>query len=291
MNTEKWPNFFIVGTSKAGTTSLYEYLKQVPGIFMSPRKEPYFFVNDVLSDDSTNPVQNREEYLDLYNNVNDEDAIGESSLYLWYPEAPKLIHEVVPHARIIIILRDPINRAFSHYAMLLRDGIVKISFHEALMALKSKIENKNRDVPHYLKISFYSNDVKRFIDVFGREQVKILFFEKFVQNEKITIAEVLQFLGISYDVNNLKIRKHNPASVPRTAFTKLILNSNLISKISRNLFSDSLKIKLIDRLLFKETVPPKLSSEHKKLLRQFYQEDVEKLQKILSCELPWFNEV
>jgi len=291
MNAKKWPNFFIVGTSKAGTTSLYQCLKQVPGIFMSPRKEPYFFVNDVLNDDSGNPVRNKSEYLNLFKNVSNEKVIGESSLYLWYPEAAKLIHEVAPNARIIIILRDPINRAFSHYTMLMRDGLEKISFHEALMNQKSKIEEKNKDVQHYLKISFYFNDVKRFIDVFGREQVKVLLFEEFVQNEKKTVDEVLHFLDVNYDVSNIKISHHNPAGVPRSAFAKLILNNYLISKISRHLLSDSFKIKFKDDFLFKEIVLPELSSEDKKLLYQFYKEDIEKLQKMLRCKFPWFNQL
>ena len=148
MPSEKWPNFFIVGTAKAGTTSLYEYLKQVPMIFMSSRKEPYFFVNDVLNRDSSNPIRNRREYLNLFKNARNEVAIGESSLYLWYPESAELIHKEVPDARIIIILRNPIERAYSHYLMLMRGGEEKMSFHEALMSNKSNIEKKNGNVPH-----------------------------------------------------------------------------------------------------------------------------------------------
>jgi len=290
MNKEKWPNLFIVGTGKAGTTSFYQYLNQVPGVFMSPRKEPFFFVNEVIDEDSNNPIRDKKEYLKLYKNVNNEKIIGEASTYLGYPETAKLIYEVVPHAKIIIILRNPIERAFSHYTMSLRDGVTKESFHEALMTQRSRIEKNDRNVPHYLKYSFYSDDVKRFLDVFGREQVKIFLFENFILNEKKTFEQVLQFLDIIYDVENLKIGKYNPASKPRTPLTKLIINNNFISKIANLLLSDSLKLKLRDDLLFKKIVKSMISYDDKKLLYQFYKEDVEKLEKILKSKLPWFNE-
>ena len=208
MNAEKWPNFFIVGTAKAGTTSFYEYLKHIPGVFMPARKEPYFFVNEVLRKDTTNPASTKKEYLNLFKNVKDEVAIGESSLYLWYPESASRIYEVVPRARIIIILRNPIERAFSHHTMSLRDRLAEGSFHEALMTQRSRIEKNNRNVPHFLKLSFYFDDVKRFIDIFGKDQVKIILFENFAKDEKKTLKQVLQFLDIKYDVGNLKIKKH-----------------------------------------------------------------------------------
>jgi len=290
MNKEKWPNLFLVGTAKAGTTSLYQYLNQVPGVFMSSRKQPYFFVNDVLIEDSNNPVRDKKEFLKLYKKVGSEKIIVDASSYLWYPEAAKLIYEVVPNAKIIIILRNPIERAFSHYTMLLRDGGEKLSFHEALMTQRSRIEKNSRNVSHFLKISFYSDDVKRFLDVFEREQVKIFLFENFIKNEKKTFQQVLQFLDTSYDVGNLKIKKHNPSSKHRTPLTKFIINNNFISKIANRLLSDSLSLKLQDALLFKEIAKPQICFEDKKLLYQFYKEDVEKLQKILKCKLPWFNE-
>ncbi len=290
MNEEKWPNLFLVGAVKAGTTSFYQYLNQVPGIFMSPRKEPLFFVNDVFIEDTRNSIRDKKEYLKLYKNVGNEKIIGEASPYLWYPESARRIYEVVPRARIIIILRNPIERAFSHHTMSLRDRLAEGSFHEALMTQRSRIKKNNSDVPHFLKLSFYFDDVKRFIDIFGKDQVKIILFENFVKDEKKTLKQVLQFLDIKYDVGNLKIKKHHPSSTPRTPLTNFIINNNFISKIVNRLLSDSLKLDLRDRILFKEISKSSIPDEDKKLLYQFYKEDVEKLQKILKCKLPWFDE-
>jgi len=235
-------------------------------------------------------VSTKIKYLNLFKNVKDEVAIGEASLYLWYPESAKLIHKVVPKARVIIFLRDPIERAFSHHLMNMRQGGEKLSFHDVLMTHKSAIEKKNVNLPHYLKIGHYYDDVKRFIDVFGREQVKIILFEEFVKNEKKIISEVLQFLNVNYDISKLKIKKYNVSSKPRTPLTKYLFNNFFTSKIPSSILSDSFKQKIKDHILFKEIDKPKISFEDKKLLYQFYREDVEKLQKLLKCKFPWFNE-
>ena len=112
---ERWPNFFIVGAPKAGTTSLHEYLSNIPGIFMSAEKEPNYFSMTVISkdDQSANPIRDKKKYLELFKNAKDEKIIGESSPnYLSDPEAPNLIHQVSPDAKILISLRDPVEQAF-----------------------------------------------------------------------------------------------------------------------------------------------------------------------------------
>ena len=132
-----WPNFFIVGAPRSGTTSLYEYLKEVPEVFMSPVKEPNFFNLSVENDlFLSKPIREKKKYLDLFKNVKDEKAIGEASpTYLWDPKTPKLIHEIIPDAKIIISLRDPVERTFSHYLMYFRNGIMKDSFYNELQII------------------------------------------------------------------------------------------------------------------------------------------------------------
>ena len=115
---KNWPNFYIVGAPKAGTTSMYEYLKNVPGIYMSAIKEPnYFSINTVPDNHPVlKPIRDKMKYLSLFDDVTNEKIIGEASPdYLPDPDAPHLIHQVAPHAHIVIILRDPVERAFSDY--------------------------------------------------------------------------------------------------------------------------------------------------------------------------------
>ena len=179
---EVWPNFFIVGAPRAGTTSLYFYLKQVPEVYLSPVKEPnYFSIRVIPADHYLLPIRNKSNYLRLFEGVKDEIAIGEASpSYLEDPEAPKLIHQVAPHAKIIILLRDPVERAFSHYLMMVSQGYEKLSFREAIEQILSK---KSRgEFRHYLTPGLYSEQIKRYINIFGNEKVKILIFEEFIRD-------------------------------------------------------------------------------------------------------------
>src|SRR5882672_9220913 len=116
----KLPNFFIVGAPKAGTTSLYYYLSHHPEVFMSPVKEPNFFSYDETVKQNLyhkeKGVGKFEEYRQLFASSNGHHkAIGEASVsYLFYPSVPQRIHELVPKAKIIISLRNPVERAYSH---------------------------------------------------------------------------------------------------------------------------------------------------------------------------------
>ena len=131
---EKWPNFFIVGAPRAGTTSLYEYLKQTKGIFMPSIKDPDFFAVETDLDFAVlKQIKDKKEYLKLFENVKDEIAIGEASpTYLHDPKAPKLIHDAVPNAKIIISLRDPVERANSYFSNLVSSGTASESFSDCI---------------------------------------------------------------------------------------------------------------------------------------------------------------
>jgi len=99
---EKWPNFLIVGAPRAGTTTLYDFLKRTDGIFMPSRKEPHYFSSIESSYLYPPPIRNQKKYLALFKKVKGEKAIGESSTsYLWDPNSPKLIHGVIPNAKIM----------------------------------------------------------------------------------------------------------------------------------------------------------------------------------------------
>ena len=97
----KWPNFFIVGAPRAGTTSLYEYLKNTPDVYLSKIKEPYYFSSFKHLQKPKHPFLKKEKYLALFKKVKNEIAIGEASTgYLWDPKTPFLIHELLPKSKI-----------------------------------------------------------------------------------------------------------------------------------------------------------------------------------------------
>src|ERR1700693_2394465 len=191
MPKEIWPNFFIVGAPKAGTTSLYEYLRRVPGVYMSPIKEPHYFNTiKIVTVSALPPIRDKAKYLSLFQGVKDEVAIGEATAaYLRDPETPKRIRDVVPDARIVMILRDPVERAFSHYLAYIREGSEPLSFQEAL--------RKDLKQDAYLAPGFYAQQVKRYLDAFGSERVKMLIFEEFIHDTNGAVSDVLKFLGVN----------------------------------------------------------------------------------------------
>ena len=140
---KNYPNFFIVGAGKSGTSSLYEYLKQHPQIFMSEFKEPLFFVPP--SEVKDHLYKSKENYLALFDKVDKEIAIGESSTpYLFYRESAKRIKNEIPEVKIIILLRNPVELAFSMYLHEIRTGAERLSFKNAI-----KVEKKRKNDPKF----------------------------------------------------------------------------------------------------------------------------------------------
>lgn len=284
-----WPNLFIVGAAKAGTTSLFYYLKNIPGIYMSPMKEPNFFSKSTHIDPVWRAIEDKDKYLHLFDKVIDEKIIGEASTsYLPDLNAPKLIHQSIPDSLIIISLRDPVERAFSHYLGRKRQGMVKSSF---LQGIKNELSNKLdfHKLNHGVRHGLYYESVKRYLDTFGDKQVKILIFEEFIEDEKKTLEDILKFLGINHSLNDFKAEVYFSFAEARGSVSQFIFRSNFVKKIANNLLSDSTRKFLRDKLLEKKQEKPKMDDEAREMLIKFYKDDVLKLQTLLGRKLPWKN--
>ena len=293
---EKWSNFFIVGAPKAGTTSLHEYLKKIPGIFMSPVKEPYYFCPNLVKENDSviTPIRNKEKYLELFENAENETILGESSVhYLADPDSPKLIHEVSPNAKILISLRDPIERELSHYSMLYDRGLLTSSFHQEL----EKELNKKADYLEpciRLNAGKYVDSIKRFLKIFGKENVKIIIFEEWKIETEKTIEDILKFLGLNqpiYEIENKIYNKYvGKKKVPRGKISQRLLQSEHAKSLVRRLIPNSGRIFLQERILTKqEGRKPKLTPQDREFLKNYYREDVKKLETLLGRKLPWKN--
>ncbi|MGH9878209.1 MAG: sulfotransferase [Nitrososphaerales archaeon] len=121
----------------------------------------------------------------------------------------------VPEARIIIMLRDPVERAFSNYLMKMKYSGKKVSFYSELIRDYQNKEKVYGVSDLYVELGKYYEQVKRYFDVFGRTRVKVIIFEEFITHEEETVNEVLRFLGVNYAVMKIK-EQHNPYSVPRS---------------------------------------------------------------------------
>ena len=195
-------DFFIVGAPKAGTTSLYHYLDAHPDIEMSSKKEPDFFSDADLQKQGMYYSEVRINNLSKYNALfkrEDVQLRGEASVsYLYYPDVPSKIKEYNSESKIIIMLRNPIDRAFSHYLMDYRLGLVTDSF-ETIINNKSKHKNAHLHYQQYLSVSEYYSQIERYLDVFGKSKVHIIDYENFKNNTEEIIKEVFIFLGLNSD--------------------------------------------------------------------------------------------
>jgi len=287
---ERWPNLFIVGAPKAGTTSLHAYLKESPDIFMSSIKEPNFFSAKTIPDNTTKKmIRDKKKYLELFKNVINKKYLGESSpSYLSDPEAPKLIHEVSPNAKIIISLRDPVERIFSNYLMNYNLGKLKLSFHETIQkSLKEK--NSTTLLFRISRAGLYFDDVNRYLEKFGSDNVEIIIFEELVLDLDKTVEKILNFLGVRYSIDFEK-KTHNPYSTPRLPIASKLMTSKTMHKIiDTNLFPTSTRKFVREKILFKHPQKPTINDEDRKILVDYYKNDVKKLEKILGKKLPWKN--
>ena len=289
---EKWPNFFIVGTGKGGTTSLWEYLRTIPGIFLSNVKEPKYFSPSATQRGSYQ-IKDKKEYLALFENSEDSIAIGEASPnYLKDPESAMLIHKQIPHAKIIISLRDPVERIHSNYFMYKRNKYYHGTFHEYTHLLKKsnqKIDNFNRA----LRSGMYTENVKRYLDVFGQNQVKILIFEEWTKNVKKTIQDLINFLEVDYEITDdfdepIKNKYYEKKIVGGT-LGKQILESGATIKVVQKIIPKSGRLWLKSKLIEKDTnaSKPKMELKEREFLKNYYKDDVKNLEILLGHKLPW----
>ena len=185
---------------------------------MSPEKEPHYFSQD-SPDFHIRPnrfmITNPKSYFELFNDVKEESVIGEASTtYLANPETPKRIHQIIPNAKIVIILRDPINQFLSGYFYNRQKGWMKESLNESVL---TRCNEPNKI---FQKINGYASQVKRYLDVFSQKQVKIIFFEEFTDDTKRIFEEILEFLGINYPLDKFENKIYNPTKVRKLQLSK-----------------------------------------------------------------------
>lgn len=291
MNHEVWPNFFIVGVAKGGTTSLYTYLKQHPQIYMSPMKEPHYFSQVGARYGKQNfvdVVSNEAEYLTLFRGAGGHPAVGEASTsYLGFEDTAEKIYERLPEARIIILLRDPIDRAYSHYLMDVRQRGQKLSFYDAVVKEQQEPEfGWGKDWHRYTE--FYYPKVNRYLDVFGPGRVLILLTESLRRNPSETVTETVRFLGLNAGpVARINFAKeHNPYSAPRNDLAQAVMSSDRAHAIARSLLPKGVLRLLRDRVLFKHQEKPIPDTRSVNILRESYEDDVSGLEDLLDRSLP-----
>ncbi len=290
------PNLLIVGAAKSGTTSLHNYLKQHPDIFMTAHKEPHFLINNEIGVKRVHKaVTDIKNYQAMFDGAGNYKYRGESSvMYLAFPDiAVRNIRKYLPEdVRIIIMLRNPIERAFAGYLHNVRyNPSENLSFDLAIKASEERY-HKNSDITpdmRYLYTGMYSSQIKKYKDEFG-DNVHIIIYDDFVMNIEKSIRSVFDFLGVS---------RINVDTTKRYMVGGWVFNSSIVRKliISRNNFKFVIKAFLPSVYLRKKiraiimyfftSESPKLKEKDRVFLQDYYKEDIIKTESILGFETKW----
>jgi len=307
------PDFFIAGAAKSGTTSLYHYLDNHPEVYMSPIKEPNHFCTDIDPADFSaefklhekqknlnlehylnSPmhekhwgyfVQRKQDYEKLFKNRTTEKAAGEvSNSYLYSAVAASNIRKEIPHAKIVMMLRNPAERAYSHYLANLRDGKTFLSFREELEKDSRKTSKGWGQSYLYLEMGFYCKQVKRYMDQFPAGQLRIYLYDDFVKDAYGIMQDLFAFLGVSQQDRSKFAARYNEARAPKSSRLIYYLSKTGLKKSIFHLLPVAMR-KNIKEMFFSKDQPKPMAGEDRKYLQDIYSEDIRCLQQLINRDL------
>lgn len=306
------PTFIVVGANKGGTTSIYHYLKQHPQVYLSPVKEPHYFSKDIdinlfkrefaqnklqdidkyLEGDMRQEyhaafIRDRNQYLRLFKNVTDQKAIGElSTSYLYSSVAAQEIKKEIPGCKIIICLRNPIERAYSHYRMNLWTGNSnEFNFYKALVDDFDHDPKVWGNAHLYTEIGMYYQQVKRYLDTFGADQVKIIFTEDMKRNAQQVIRELYAFIGVDPDFVPDTSRQYNEVYTPKYKNFTWFLNKSGIRPLMKKLSPRFIKNLLVKVLYKSKSEKGDIPADAKQFLIDKLSGDIRQLSVLLNKDL------
>jgi len=275
-------NFFLVGTTKGGTSTLHRWLGQHPQVFLPDRKEMHHFCG--CPDRGLKAVRPRSEY-DAFFEEAVEPIIGEATpCYMYYKDVPEAINDRYPNSRILVSLRDPTERFWSHYLMnevylptgLPADAIVDVNLRgEASTALDDLVG-----------VGMYHDQVARLLSVFGRDRVFVTFLEEIASSPELASLDIQRFLGIDeYPIDTTERDKQYVE--PRNSLGRIALRNPTVRGIGVALLPWRVRRFLRTRVLGDASLKPEMSDELRTRLRAVYREDSVALERLLGRPLPW----
>ncbi len=294
----KLPNFLIVGAAKSGTSSLHNYLNQHPEVFMPSYnsegmkvKEPRFLIKDLVKHRLHNGVWTWEEYKSLFGDVTDEKAVGESTvLYLYYyKDAIKNIKEKLGNdVKIIIMLRNPADRAYSAFQHVSRGFKEQNSFEKSLEMEDGRLERDGNLTPMvmYKDMGLYHDMVKSFQENFSN--VHVIIYDDFRDDTENEMKKTYQFLGISDNADIDYVTRHNVGGKrwKNDKVKYLFMKENPIKSIFRRIIPKGLRRGIRNNLVTPSTnkVTP-MKGHTRIMLNNFFREDVKQLSTLLNRDL------
>lgn len=293
---EGLPDFLIIGAAKSGTTSLYEYFRQHPQVFMSPLKETNFFAlngrkptfsgpdGDIFNRDSIYRIN---DYKKLFSGRSEEIVAGEASpRYLYTKGTAKRIRDHIPKAKLIAILRNPVDRAFSEFSMRERDGWEPCkSFEEALTQEEKRLQ-EGWASGTYLHHGFYGQQLDEYFSVFPRKQICVLLFDWLREDVDGLLKRLFRFIGVDESFEPDTSRHFNTSGVIKDPLMRFIwTRTHPLQALIRPLLTKSSRQAISKYFISLEKEKLTLSLETRQKLIKLYREDILKLEDLIGEDL------
>lgn len=271
------PQFLIIGAMKAATTTIYEQLRMLDGIYMPALKEPNFFSDDI------NYQRGMDWYRKLFDSAEDTDILGEASTHYaklpTYPNSLSRIYQTLPDVKLIYIMRDPIDRLISQY------------IHEwSCNNIREDINNAINIHEDLIKYSCYAYQLAPYLNRYGYKNILPVFFERLKNEPEEQLTRIARFIGYSGDVKWREDSAKTNVSSERlrtNAALNSMLNNPLLTVLRRTLVPRSLRD--IVKSKIRMTERPKLSEESKQKLEEIFDADMKNLGRHLGIDLSTRN--
>ncbi len=295
------PNFFIVGAPKCGTTALYTFLRRHPDIFMPDRKEPHFFGKDLNFTRRAKPITDLNEYLALFQPGEGKKRLGEASTwYLYSKTAAKEIKAFSPLAFIIIMLRNPVESLYSGYYQRRFAGSETAPTFEAALELETE-RKRGKNIPpnvllidalYYSENALYTDMVRRYFDVFGRERVHVIIHDDMLADLAAVYRVTLQFLEVDPEFRP-SFQIVNPNKEIRSRMLHSLLEKpprwyQRVQAVGRALVPADIRKSVnlqIKNANVRYTQRPPMNPNTRRELQAYFRPDVERLSELLGRDL------
>lgn len=293
-------DLIVGGTSKAGTTALYDMLKQNLAFFLPERKELHYFSRPFLEKCATGPGDaavlalipaTRASYLGHYRAKKPgQIAVDVSPSYLYFHESAELIARDCPDARVLFLLRRPEEKVFSQYIHLMGEGRETLSFEEALEQEEERAAAGYSDMWLYARSGFYANSVAHFQQTLGKDRVKVVLYDDFRARPDAVLAELCRFVDLDGSQQFDTSAETNVSGKPRSVLLAKVMSPNSFTNILRRLMPAPLARFVRRNLRALNTGPkPDMDPHTKRMLRALYDDDIAKLESLIGRETGWRN--
>jgi hypothetical protein len=280
-------NLFIPGFGKSGTSSLHVYLNQHPDISMSVIKEPHFFSR------RQSFVRGFEHYNTLFESSSNKKYFGESSTtYIGSKIAIDRIKEYVKNPKFIVLVRNPIDRIYSHYTWLYSLGLETLPLREAVLKDMDTVFDADVDIEgnfkNYLFFSKYGTLLSSYISNFGAENIKIITTESLNKDVIGTLNECFEFLKLE-KLTSIKEERQNITSLDKIDKTPMFVRKGL-SYINDNVGARNKFDKVVHKLFIVKKKQKPLSEDDRVWLKGILNEEIKELKQITKMKFAEWSE-